>query len=180
MSEQTFVCDECQRTLPRWMKHEDHTCAQCADNADANWDDPATSGDANDADNLEGEDTVGPLLDTPPEKEANDTPSKSETATGSHIIAPMWDTTLDTDAIESATDQNVTTTDEIGAASNPLDKKINSWKEQLLDLTRRSNLVNFSATKTKSLPFHRADPLTVASTIFDREPLYIRRSAQDE
>ncbi|WP_423995899.1 hypothetical protein [Halorubrum trapanicum] len=124
MSEQTFVCDECQRTLPRWMKHEGRTCAQCADNADANWDEPATSEDANDTadtSNPEGEATVGSLLDTPSEQEATDTPSDSETTTGSHIVAPMWDTTLDTEAFERATDQTATTTDETEAASNPLD-----------------------------------------------------------
>lgn len=183
MSEQTFVCDECQRTLPRWMNYEGRTCTQCADNTDANWDESATSEDANDTADTgdpEGEGAGGSLLDTTSEQEANETASDSETATGSHIVAPMWDTTLSTEAIERATDQTVHTTDETGTASNPLDKKINSWKEQLLDLTRRSNLVNFSATKTKSLPFHRADPLAVANTIFDRDPLYIRRSAQDE
>lgn len=183
MSGETFVCDECQRKLPAWMKHEGRTCAQCADNADANWNRASSSEDADDIANTgdpEGKGAVSSLFDSLSDGEANNTATDSKTATGSHVVAPMWDTTLDTEAIERATDQTVTATDETETASNPLDKKINSWKEQLLDLTRGSNLVNFSATKTKSLPFHRADPLTVAGTIFDRDPLYIRRSAQEE
>lgn len=56
-----------------------------------------------------------------------------------------------------------------------LDKKIDSWKEQLLDLTRRNNMVDFSATKTKSLPTQDTNWQTMAERLADDETLYVYR-----
>ena len=56
-----------------------------------------------------------------------------------------------------------------------LDKKIDSWKEQLLDLTRRNNMVDFSATKTKSLPTQATSWRTIVGRLADNDTLYVYR-----
>ncbi|OIB56173.1 type III restriction endonuclease subunit R [Natrialba sp. SSL1] len=56
-----------------------------------------------------------------------------------------------------------------------LDKKIDSWKEQLIDLTRRNNMVDFRATKTKSLPTQATNWRTVVDRLADDDTLYIYR-----
>jgi len=58
---------------------------------------------------------------------------------------------------------------------SPLDKKIDEWKSQLLDLTRRNKLISFKPTKTKSLPFEETDPIAIASQLANGEDLYIRK-----
>jgi very-short-patch-repair endonuclease len=98
-----------------------------------------------------------------------------------HAVDPFWDVTVDTSSLEAAVDddrarvQRVDTDD-----GDPLDRKIDNWKAQLLDLTRRSNLVDFSVTKTKSLPFHRADPRAVADRLLEYEPLFVHKSASTD
>ncbi|MBC9987939.1 DUF4011 domain-containing protein [Haloferax sp. AS1] len=194
MSEKTsFSCDECQRTLPAWMEHEEiGVCAQCADENEFSGSDDSSQLEASTKTDEETDtDTVSEsLLATPTDgsttsedrtggKNATDE-TQSDTSTGGHILDPMWDTTIDTSDIENATEETSRSETKSGTDADPLDRKIDSWKQQLLDLTRRSNLVNFSATKTKSLPFHRANPLTVADSLFERNPLYIRRSKKEE
>ncbi|SEP19240.1 Protein of unknown function [Halorientalis persicus] len=71
--------------------------------------------------------------------------------------------------------------EESAANGDSLDKKIDEWKSQLLDLTRRNKLVSFKPTKTKSLPFEDSNPTTIAEEIDDDGELYIRkRPVEDE
>jgi len=60
-----------------------------------------------------------------------------------------------------------------------IDTKIDSWKEQLLDLTRRNNMVDFSATKTKSLPTENTDLSTLASELAKENTLYVYQPDPD-
>jgi hypothetical protein len=62
--------------------------------------------------------------------------------------------------------------------SSELDRRIDSWKEQLLDLTRRNNLIDFAETKTKSLPLHRPDALAIAETLVEGDTVYVRKSEE--
>ena len=73
-------------------------------------------------------------------------------------------------------DEEDVTSDEGGSAKrDALDKKIDEWKSQLLDLTRRNKLISFKATKTKSLPFEEADPIHLAEKLDGDGELYIRK-----
>lgn len=167
------------------MKAADETCSQCVESdSEDGWSDENDNsdqtnpnpniGDANQftfgSQSLESEETTS----------AESSPEESTTGAGNHALNPMWDGDYDFSSLESAKENANGIDSEAANTGDPMDKKIDSWKEQLLDLTRRSKLVDFSATKTKSLPFHRADPLAVAETIFEREPIYIKRSAHEE
>jgi superfamily II DNA or RNA helicase/very-short-patch-repair endonuclease len=61
-----------------------------------------------------------------------------------------------------------------------LDKKINEWKSQLLDLTRRNKLVSFKPTKTKDLPFEDPDPTTIADEIDNDGEILIRKRPTED
>lgn len=112
---------------------------------------------------------------------ADDEDTTTSPQTGRNVIDPNWDESVDISEIEEAARQTrEVSTEKEQSSENPLDRKIDSWKEQLLDLTRRSNLVNFKPTATKSLPLYRVDPLVVAGQLFERESLYIRRSKPEE
>ncbi len=122
-----------------------------------------------------------PTVDGTAESQQRSSKEETDDTTGLHSIAPFWDNDIDTAALEKATDKAQTQRrGESPKSGDPLDRKIDSWKEQLLDLTRGSNLVNFTVTKTKSLPFHRADPLTIAEQLFEQQPLYVHRSESEE
>ncbi|SDY26221.1 DUF4011 domain-containing protein [Halopenitus persicus] len=165
------------------MEATDETCSQCVDTDDEDeWSDETTETIDSDPTDSDGN-GVAKLLETTDSEDTDaDESSGNESATGSghYALEPMWEGDHNFSALETAK-ENATTTDSTSSGTrDPLDVKIDSWKEQLLDLTRRSNLVDFSATKTKSLPFYRADPLVVAETVFEREPLYIKRSEHED
>lgn len=65
--------------------------------------------------------------------------------------------------------------EDAGTNGDDLDRKIDEWKSQLLDLTRRNKLIAFKPTKSKSLPLVGADPTIVASHLDGGDSLYIRR-----
>jgi very-short-patch-repair endonuclease len=202
----TFICGRCQRELPGWKEVGDSgLCTECNDHEErVVWSTEEDEGSVTttlesvtSGEEISSNGGSGTPVDTEADSTANsEAPQRSadiqeetstessdpepegvSTATGSHILDPVWSRGVDTSHIEEAANearQSVQT--EESTSNDPLDRKIDSWKEQLLDLTRRSNLVDFSATKSKTLPFHRADPLTVSQVLFEREPLYIRRS----
>lgn len=70
--------------------------------------------------------------------------------------------------------------DETTSKRDPLDKKIDEWKSQLLDLTRRNKLIAFKPTKTKSLPFEETDPTIIASELDQGAEIYIRKHPDEE
>jgi very-short-patch-repair endonuclease len=164
------------------MEAADGVCAQCIESeGEYDWseDTPETAGpNSTNGDAAE----VAKLLDGTDTTEEGDDASVDESSAGlsQHTLEPMWNDDYDFSEFEAAKEDAKTTSSTASDSGDPLDKKIDNWKEQLLDLTRRSNLVDFSATKTKSLPFHRADPLGVAETVFDQETLYIRRSEHED
>ncbi|WP_435348555.1 DUF5797 family protein [Haloarchaeobius sp. HRN-SO-5] len=89
----------------------------------------------------------------------------------------FWD--QDVDPITEYRDEE-TVTEDAAPAGDSLDRKIDEWKSQLLDLTRRNKLVSFQPTKTKSLPFEEADPTTIADELDGDGELYIRKRPTDE
>lgn len=89
----------------------------------------------------------------------------------------FWDD-VSTDDIDIRTEdiQSESTDTNRTQSTDPLDKRIDSWKEQLLDLTRRNKLVNFKETKSKSLPLHQPDALAIGEKLLQDDPIYIRKS----
>ena len=89
----------------------------------------------------------------------------------------FWDDDVDPiseyEAEEAIVDDSSTTGDS-------LDRKIDEWKSQLLDLTRRNKLVSFTPTKTKSLPFEETNPTTIADELDGDGELYIRKQPTDD
>jgi len=70
--------------------------------------------------------------------------------------------------------------EESSANGDSLDTKIDEWKSQLLDLTRRNKLVSFKPTKTKNLPFEDSNPTTIAEEIDGDGELFIRKRANED
>jgi very-short-patch-repair endonuclease len=162
------------------METEDGFCVECSDTTDEDeWSTDEQSTNGHDADGVTIQEST-----TAEDSEASTEQIDEATQEGgsrTHIIDPSWDSDVDTGRLEGAVEADSQTEAKDGMEeSDPLDRKIDSWKEQLLDLTRRSNLVNFSPTKTKSLPLHRADPLALAEQIFNENDLYVRQSASKE
>lgn len=206
----TFICGRCQRELPGWKEvDESGLCTGCNDNEESvvwstgedegsvtttlesaspeaevssNGADVTDSGTENDTETTQAKpETADDLGDETSAEPSDATSAEASTGAGPHVLDPMWDSSVDTSHIEEAAQEARQSADtEATQSSDPLDRKIDSWKEQLLDLTRRSNLVDFSPTKTKTLPFHRANPLNISQVLFEREPLYIRRSEPEE
>ncbi|WP_164471898.1 DUF5797 family protein [Halosimplex salinum] len=111
------------------------------------------------------------------DKHDEDSEPGAETGGGTVEQTFFWD--RDAESItefeddESVGDSSPTNGDE-------LDSKIDEWKSQLLDLTRRNKLVSFKPTKTKSLPFEETDPTTIAAEIDDDGELYLRKQPTDD
>lgn len=61
-----------------------------------------------------------------------------------------------------------------------LDKKIESWRKKLLDLSKRNRMINFRETKTKSLPLKGKEPEKLAKNLFKGEELYFRHAPEEE
>ncbi|MFB6245465.1 MAG: DUF4011 domain-containing protein [Candidatus Nanohaloarchaea archaeon] len=55
------------------------------------------------------------------------------------------------------------------------DKKIENWKEKLLDLTRRNKMVHFKPTKTKSLPLKGRNKSEIKELFLDEETIFVRK-----
>jgi superfamily II DNA or RNA helicase/very-short-patch-repair endonuclease len=116
---------------------------------------------------------------TPVQSEHNKSDAASSTETGDKTVEQrlFWDRSVeaitDFEADESADDSSPANGDE-------LDDKIDEWKSQLLDLTRRNKLVSFKPTKGKSLPFEETNPITIAAELNDDGELYLRKQPTDE
>jgi len=89
----------------------------------------------------------------------------------------FWD--RDVDPITEFEDDDIVS-DSPSERDNSLDEKIDEWKSQLLDLTRRNKLVSFKPTKTKSLPFEETDPTTIAHELTEEGELYIRKQPTED
>lgn len=178
-----FDCSDCGRTLPNWMEAEDGFCVECSETVEDDEWESETQSEMSPETNDDGD----PLFDeeTTPEPTEPTDDGTNENGEGiggrGHVIDPVWDAATDTTRLENATEEATTQRQSDGEESHdPLDRKIDNWKEQLLDLTRRSNLVDFSPTKTKSLPLHRSNPLTLSERIFEADDLYVYKSKTDE
>ncbi len=125
--------------------------------------------------------TVSPDPDEPTSAQdghdEDDAASSAETGDNTVKQSIFWDRSVETitdfEADESADNSSIANCDE-------LDNKIDEWKSQLLDLTRRNKLVSFKPTKSKSLPFEETDPTTIAAELDDDRDLYLRRQPTDE
>lgn len=67
-----------------------------------------------------------------------------------------------------------------GKQADDLDKKIDQWKSQCLDLTRRNHLINFTETQSKSLPLVNGSAPDVADVISQEGRLYLRKDTGDD
>jgi superfamily II DNA or RNA helicase len=113
------------------------------------------------------------------ERDEPDEDSKPGTETGDETVEQVFFWDRDTESItEFEADESVGDTST--ANGDKLDSKIDEWKSQLLDLTRRNKLVSFKPTKSKSLPFEETNPTTIAAELNDDEELYLRKQPTDE
>ena len=60
-----------------------------------------------------------------------------------------------------------------------IDRKIDLWKEQLIDLSRRNDMVDFSAKQTKSLPTKDNNWQEIAAELADGNELYVWKPDQE-
>lgn len=98
------------------------------------------------------------------------------------IETGFWDPesdTVETLRGSAETVEGVGDSGDESTGTDPLDARIDSWKEQLLDLTRRNKLVNFKETKTKSLPLTSCSPTEVANVLTGDGELYIRENPEE-
>jgi very-short-patch-repair endonuclease/ribosomal protein S27E len=112
------------------------------------------------------------------DEDKDDADSNTETDSNTVEQTIFWDRDADTitefDDDESVDDSSTANGDE-------LDSKIDEWKSQLLDLTRRNKLVSFKPTKTKSLPFEETDPTAIAGELDDEDGgLYLRKQPEED
>ena len=123
--------------------------------------------------------TTSPDPDEPTaqDKYSGDTASSTETDDDTVEQTIFWDRSVEMitefEADKSAGESSPTNGDE-------LDRKIDEWKSQLLDLTRRNKLISFTPTKSKSLPFEEANPTTIAAELDDDRDLYLRKQPPEE
>jgi superfamily II DNA or RNA helicase/very-short-patch-repair endonuclease len=89
----------------------------------------------------------------------------------------FWD--QDADTITELEDDKLVN-DSTTANGDALDRKIDEWRSQLLDLTRRNKLVSFKPTKTKSLPFEETNPTTIANELNEDTELYLQKQQGDD
>jgi hypothetical protein len=107
------------------------------------------------------------------ERPSEPAPETSRSTTGDDEI--FWDEDANGLRVtEDSASQDGSTEDD-GCEESQLDQKIDEWKSQLLDLTRRNKLVSFKSTKTKSLPLDDCDPETLAESLFEGEDVYIQK-----
>jgi hypothetical protein len=141
MDEDTFTCPNCERTLP--VGERANSQAMCRDCLAAE----STQTTRQTGDGVESE---------------SPTESARANATGPTSVEPFWE--RDPDRELRVTEYNLGERERHSdvPAEDSLDRKIDSWKEQLLDLTRRNTLVDFSETKTRSLPLAGVVPPRVA------------------
>lgn len=111
-----------------------------------------------------------------PEINSEESDAKEDTPTEQEIF---WD--RDVEPITKYRDEDTKAVD-TGAASNggSLDEKIDEWKSQLLDLTRRNSLISFKSPKAKSLPFEKTDPIAIAAELNDGEKIYLRKQPSED
>jgi superfamily II DNA or RNA helicase/very-short-patch-repair endonuclease len=121
--------------------------------------------------------TVETTTEQDEDEENEETESGTDSDDGSIEQTFFWDRDADriTDFHDNESNDESSTTN-----GDALDRKIDEWKSQLLDLTRRNNLVSFEPTKTKSLPFEETNPTTIAAEIDADGELYLRKQPLEE
>jgi superfamily II DNA or RNA helicase/very-short-patch-repair endonuclease len=116
--------------------------------------------------------TTGNSLQTRSDKESveksSDTVAKKQSFFWNHDIDALPENV-------NNTENGLNESESSHSSKDDLDRKIDDWKSQCLDLTRRNKLINFKATKTKSLPLTGQSPTAAAATLVDEECLFIRK-----
>lgn len=98
----------------------------------------------------------------------------SDTVAGKQSF--FWDHAVDSlPGEKSNVDNGSGESESSSPGEDALDRKIDEWKSQCLDLTRRNKLIDFKATKTKSLPLDGRSPISTAATLVGEERLFIRK-----
>ncbi|QDX41193.1 DUF5797 family protein [Salarchaeum sp. JOR-1] len=125
--------------------------------------------------------TTAPVEEDETTLEQDDTDQEAEPSTEMDNGAPeqtiFW--AQDVDPITEYEEEQAVS-DDTAANGDSLDRKIDEWKSQLLDLTRRNKLVSFKPTKTKDLPFEDANPTTIAGEIDGDGELFIRKRPTED
>jgi len=117
-----------------------------------------------------------PTSEQAEDEEDADSSTETDSTTVEQTI--FWDRDADT-ITEFEDDESVGGSST--ANGDELDSKIDEWKSQLLDLTRRNKLVSFKPTKTKSLPFEETDPTAIAAELNDDEgDLHLRKQPEKD
>jgi superfamily II DNA or RNA helicase/very-short-patch-repair endonuclease len=130
----------------------------------------------------ESSSTMTPPVDTsetPEEQDSSgddqDPGTEPDASTGEQVF--FWDRDAET---VTEFDDDDALTDAATAHGDSLDLKIDEWKSQLLDLTRRNKLISFKPTKSKSLPFEETDPTVIAAELDNGDELFLRKHPTDE
>lgn len=92
--------------------------------------------------------------------------------------AVFWDRTAG--PVTQLKQSSATQTGPAAGDGDSVDSKIDEWKSQLLDLTRRNNLISFNPTKSKSLSFDRWEPSHVAEQLDDGAELQVHRRVVED
>ena len=169
---QSFKCRECRREFSTGTQNEETgtLCRECA----------TSKSDSSDRSNEK--DGIKDRLDDNTKEESIDSANGEETQPAeTHPSERFWETatTESLDLLASASTK-ISTPELEETSTDPLDLRINSWKDQLLDLTRKNKLVNFSDTKTKSLSLYQPDTLAIAEALLAEEPIYVHKSAPSD
>ena len=103
--------------------------------------------------------------------------SSTETDSGAPEQTIFW--AQDVEPITEYEEEQAVSDGTTGSGDS-LEKKIDEWKSQLLDLTRRNKLVSFKPTKTKDLPLEGTNPTTIADEIDGDGELFIRKRPTED
>lgn len=200
MDSDTFTCSNCGRERPaaeRVDPPDSDLCTDChRELQDENTADGSEGEDQSDATSseLEAEKGAEESRDTrlsdgvdgvsasdpskPPEQPQSN--SRPDTEDISPQGGVFWDPNSDQELRTAGSAPDSAGTSDPGSRKgDSLDRRIDSWKEQLLDLTRRNTLVDFSETKTKTLPLTGITPPSVATALLNGELRIHKRPGSD-
>lgn len=171
MDSETFTCPECQQTLSideLAAPFEDSgPCKDCYGDSQHTAQSPHTSSARTTEEDQSGISDQG----SGGHEEPGDTGTDEASTDGNDAgitVEKFWDSEAEV-GLREVSSADVPSASESGSSrrGDSLDRRIDNWKEQLLDLTRRNTLIDFTETKTKSLPLNGRTPPNIAADLRD-------------